>query len=159
MNIEDCNLNDLFEELRVFFTEHKNKTGKNHIQFSLVSECDVDNVVIKTDKVKLKQIFINLIGNAFKFTDFGSIKGGCRIVKEKLLFYVADTGIGIPTDQQQVIFDRFTQIKSPQNRFYGGTGLGLSIVKGLVNLLGGEIWLDSESGKGSVFYFSIPLIK
>ncbi len=157
VSIEDCNLNDLFAELTSFFKEHQKRIDKQQIQFSLQASNDTSKIVIETDPGKLKQIFINLITNAFKFTDKGKIEGGCRFgANNKLIFYVMDTGQGIPSDQQDVVFERFTQIKQLINQPTGGTGLGLPIVKGLINLLGGEIWLESEPGKGSTFSFAIP---
>ena len=164
VNFEECNLSELFTELIVFFEEHQKRIGKQQIKFSLHAHCEPSKNTIITDKVKLKQIFINLINNAFKFTYAGKIEGGCKLdTNENLIFYVSDTGIGIPPEEQDVIFERFTQLKHDKNFAYGGTGLGLSIVKGLVNLLGGEIWLESEpadpsAGKtgGTTFYFSCP---
>jgi CheY-like chemotaxis protein len=146
----------LFGELTVFFRETQKRLGKKHIELSLLDLCAPANYVIITDKVKLKQIFINLIGNAFKFTDHGKIEAGCKKdASNNLVFYVSDTGIGIPIEKQKQIFDRFTQLNQGNNRLYGGTGLGLSIVKGLINLLGGEIWLESEPNKGTTFYFTL----
>jgi PAS domain S-box-containing protein len=157
VNIEACNLNTLFSELTLFFKEHQKRIGKQQINFSLQSLSHPSANAIITDKGKLSQILINLIGNAYKFTDTGSIKGGCRIdTNQNLVFYVSDTGIGIPHDKQQIIFERFTQLKQDNNLAFSGTGLGLSIVKGLVGLLGGQIWLESEPGFGTTFYFSIP---
>jgi PAS domain S-box-containing protein len=157
VNFEECNLNELFAELYSFFTEHQKRIDKEHITFGLNSICDLAEGIIVTDKVKLKQIFINLISNAFKFTLEGWIEGGCKLDKNNnLLFYVSDTGIGIPYDKQELIFERFTQFHQSSIRNISGTGLGLSIVKGLVDLLGGEIFLKSEPGKGSTFSFSIP---
>jgi CheY-like chemotaxis protein len=108
----------------------------------------------------LKQIFINLIGNAFKFTDNGKIEGGCKLdADHNLIFYVSDTGIGVPPDKHDVIFERFAQLQHEK----GGTGLGLSVVKELINFLGGKIWFESElenlpAGRtgGTSFYFTIP---
>ncbi|HYX06954.1 MAG TPA: response regulator, partial [Bacteroidales bacterium] len=162
VNTEECNLSELFEELTLFFKEHQKRIGKQHVEFNLNYHCDPSQNIIVTDKVKLKQIFINLINNAFKFTKSGKIEGGCKPdVHKNLIFYVSDTGIGIPTDKQDVIFERFTQLKQNKNFAHAGTGLGLSIVKGLVNLLGGDIWLESEpadmeAGKngGTTFYFT-----
>jgi PAS domain S-box-containing protein len=156
VNIEKCNISSLFYELKLFFVEHQLKLKKQHINFILQAQCDQSKLYIETDKVKLKQIFINLIGNAFKFTDNGLIEGGCKFENNNLVFYVSDTGIGIPAEKQEIIFERFTQIEPSPNRLYGGNGLGLSIVKGLVGLLGGHIWLESEVGKGTTFYFSFP---
>jgi PAS domain S-box-containing protein len=155
---EECNLNVLFDELKTFFTEQQKKIGKQHLKFDLQAFCEPSDTIVVTDKVKLKQIFINLISNAFKFTETGKIEGGCKFDENKnLLFFVADTGIGIPFDKHQMIFERFAQVEHGSNRLYGGTGLGLSIVKGLVNLLGGEIFLESEIDKGSTFSFVIPI--
>ncbi|MBN1119137.1 MAG: PAS domain S-box protein [Bacteroidales bacterium] len=157
VTIENCNLNALFAELQLFFTEQQLKLQKQHIILNLKAYCNPNGSIILTDKVKLKQIFINLIGNAFKFTNSGMIEGGCQFDdNNNLIFYVSDTGIGIPSEKQQFIFDRFAQVEQTTNRQYGGTGLGLSIVKGLVELLGGRIWLESEVGRGSTFYFTIP---
>ena len=156
VNYEECDLNFLFNELTLFFAEQQKKIGKQHIKLNLQSFCNQTDNFILVDAVKLKQIFINLISNAFKFTDEGTIEGGCKFDKiHNLVFYVSDTGIGIPFDKQKVIFDRFVQLNQDSNRIIGGTGLGLSIVKGLVELLGGEIFLESEPGKGSTFTFTI----
>ena len=155
--IEQCTLKDLFSELTDFFTEYQNRYNKENIKFKLRANGIDHETVLLTDKLKLKQIFINLISNAFKFTDEGIIEGGCIVDDQKnIVFYISDTGIGIPADKHEKIFERFTQIESGK-RSIAGTGLGLSIVKGLVHLMGGEIWLKSEPGKGSTFTFSFPI--
>jgi signal transduction histidine kinase len=115
------------------------------------------------DRVKLKQILINLISNAFKFTEKGTILCGCKADNENVIFYVSDTGVGIPADKHDLIFKRFMQIGDNKIKTYSGTGLGLSIVKGLIDLMQGNIWLDSipedvpnhVEGK-TTFYFSLP---
>jgi PAS domain S-box-containing protein len=164
VNNEECNLDELFAELTVFFRAHQKRIGKQEIKLHLQSFCQLSESIIVTDKVKLKQIFLNLISNAFKFTETGKIEGGCKFDdNHHLTFYVSDTGIGIPPDKHEAIFERFTQLLSEKKQPYGGTGLGLSIVKGLIDLLDGKIWLESElenlpSGKvgGTTFYFSFP---
>jgi signal transduction histidine kinase/ActR/RegA family two-component response regulator len=157
INMDDCNLNELFSELSVFFKEHQKRIGKQHINFNLQAQCNPSENMIITDKGKLKQIFINLIGNAFKFTENGRIDGGCKYnLNHELIFYVTDSGIGIPLDKQDVVFERFAQLHQGASKNIGGTGLGLSIVKGLVDLLGGKIQIESESGKGTTFSLSIP---
>lgn len=157
VNNEECSLKELFTELEVFFKEYQIRLGKQEIEFCLHASCESDDCIIITDKVKLKQIFINLIINAFKFTDKGRIEGGCKFDRNSnFIFYVSDTGIGIPEDKQQIIFDRFTQAHQGTKANLGGTGLGLSIVKGLIGLLGGEIFLESTCGNGSTFTFTIP---
>jgi PAS domain S-box-containing protein len=160
VNQEECNLKELFAELSAFFSEYQIRLGKQDIQFSLWALSNPSDNIIITDKVKLKQIFINLIGNAFKFTQVGKIEGGCKIDENNnLLFYVSDTGIGIPTDKQEMVFDRFAQISQGTLLNVGGTGLGLSIVKGLIGLLGGQIYLKSEPGEGSLFTFTFPFVR
>lgn len=156
INIEKCNINQLFSELNSFFQEFQKRIGKEHLSLSLQILCDQPVIEIDTDPVKLRQIFINLIGNSLKFTEKGWVEGGCKNdANGNLVFYVADSGIGIPPDKKDVIFDRFSQLKQQKNNTIGGTGLGLSIVKGLVKLLGGDVWLESEVDKGTTFYFTI----
>jgi len=110
-----------------------------------------------TDQNKLFQIFSNILKNAVKFTMQGSIEYGYTIGNGKdIIFFIKDTGIGISHDQQQLIFEKFRQADETYTRKFGGTGLGLSISKRLCEILNGKIWVESEPGKGSVFYFLIP---
>lgn len=153
---EQCSITDLFAELNALFLEFRQTYDKQHIQFNLQNSCLPSDALLITDKGKLKQIFTNLLTNAFKYTSQGSITGGCKSVNNKLMFYVSDTGMGIPKDKFNDVFERFIQLKQSQVLAVGGTGLGLSITKGLVNLLGGEIFIESEPGKGSTFSFSLP---
>lgn len=114
------------------------------------------NFEIHTDKGKLLQVLNNLIGNAIKFTKEGEIIIGCESLKDSFLFYVQDTGIGISPEHQKIIFSRFRQIENHLVRQHGGIGLGLSISKDIVELLGGELWVESDVGQGSKFSFTIP---
>jgi len=154
--MEECNLTVLFEDLTSQFFDYQLRNNKQHIKLILQAYCDPSGAVIITDKGKLRQIFVNLLTNAFKFTTNGSIEGGCKLDNHNLIFYVSDTGIGIPADKQKIIFERFAQLHQIENLAIGGTGLGLSITKGLISLLGGDIFLDSEPGKGSTFSFTFP---
>ena len=113
---------------------------------------------IETDANKLVQIISNLLENAIKFTKEGSIEFGYSLSGQHLKFYVKDSGIGIDTEEQKNIFDRFTQGKREQTHNHG-VGLGLSIVKGLINILNGEVWIESNTGIGSTFFFTIPYKK
>ncbi|MBP7310156.1 MAG: transporter substrate-binding domain-containing protein [Candidatus Cloacimonetes bacterium] len=117
--------------------------------------------IVHGDQLRLKQILINLLHNAVKFTDSGSVDINVDIYTQsttdvRLLFCVSDTGIGIDPRKQRDIFDNFNQVDSQITSKYGGTGLGLSIVKRLVELMNGFIWVESEKGKGSSFFFIIP---
>jgi PAS domain S-box-containing protein len=115
-----------------------------------------EDSIVKTDETKLRQILTNLIGNALKFTEQGMVEFGCSLEGDMLKFFVTDTGIGIPAEMHQVIFDRFRQANANPRKEYGGNGLGLAISKAYVELLGGSIWLESTSGKGTTFWFTIP---
>lgn len=120
---------------------------------------------LQGDPDRLQQVLINLLGNAIKFTEQGRVfltvsrchtASGCSRDDEiVLLFSVSDTGIGIPVDKQEAIFDSFTQADTSTTRRYGGTGLGLTISRRLVELMGGRIWLESTPGRGSTFYFTV----
>ena len=116
----------------------------------------MEKIVIESDESKLRQILINFVGNAIKFTEIGFIEIGINKTDNYCQFYVKDTGIGIPGKYHDKIFERFRQVETAHTRKYGGNGLGLAISKSLVELLGGTIWMESEVGKGSAFYFRIP---
>ncbi len=121
----------------------------------LYSETNAD-IFVLADKERLQQIINNLISNALKFTSEGYIRIGCRQTDEMVEFHVKDTGIGIPPDYHHKVFDRFRQVEASYTRKFGGNGLGLAISKNLVELMGGKIWVESEMGKGSTFYFTLP---
>ncbi len=116
----------------------------------------VSELAIYTDPFRLKQILVNLLGNAVKFTESGEIVLGIEDHPEGIKFYVKDSGIGIREEKQKVIFDRFMQGHETKTKLYGGTGLGLAISKNLTEILGGEIGLESVSGEGATFWFILP---
>ncbi len=143
---------DLFHDIQLSFQLPGFQKGVNF----LIDFNEINDLTITADYDKLRQIIANLVSNAFKYTRKGEIAIGCSIQNQMVEFFIKDTGIGIPEKDQTQIFDRFyrgSNIDEPGTR---GTGLGLSIVKELVNLLGGQIWVESEVGKGSTFYFTIP---
>lgn len=107
--------------------------------------------LICSDKLKIQQILINLVNNAIKFTSLGYVELGYINEEDSVLMYVKDTGIGISLEDQKRIFERFTQVDGANKRVYEGTGLGLSIVREFAHILDGEVWVESEPGKGSVF--------
>lgn len=115
--------------------------------------------IIESDEVKLKQIISNLIVNATKHTEEGSIEFGYILKGDELIFHVKDSGIGITEAMQELIFDRFYQVEDANSNSRRGTGLGLPISKAYVNLLGGNIWVESKVGEGSTFFFSIPYLQ
>ncbi len=162
----EFNINAIMGELFSTFKQEKQRKGKYNIELRINIPDSKEKYYIYSDPFRIKQVLSNLLSNAFKFIDKGFIEFGYTIEKnpdngEKnkeliLRFYVKDTGIGIPEDKMEVIFDRFGQIQETIYRNQGGTGLGLAISKKIVELLGGNIHLESTEGKGSTFYFTIP---
>ncbi len=116
----------------------------------------MSDLTLRTDSLKLEQIISNLVNNALKFTTQGSIEVGLDKRSEDVVLFVRDTGIGIPANKLDQIFDRFYQVNSAKSLRSEGAGLGLSLCKGMVELLGGRIWVESEEGKGSTFWFTLP---
>jgi signal transduction histidine kinase/ActR/RegA family two-component response regulator len=150
---EEVIVNDLISILFAFFEP---QTGSKDITLHAVKPLSNARSTILADKTRLRQVLNNLLNNAIKFTDEGSIRFGYRKKEGFLQFFVEDTGIGIPENLHEKIFEPFRQGNLDFTKHYGGAGLGLSISARLVELMGGKISLKSRPGKGSVFYFSIP---
>lgn len=154
VNKKEINVNGKVEELINFFKyEAKNKGLKLSIEKLL----PITENNITTDLNKLDSILTNLIKNAIKYTDSGTINIGCRTHDSVAEFYIKDTGIGIPAHRQEAIFERFIQADISDKRAFEGSGLGLAISKSYVEMLGGNIWVESEEGVGSTFYFTLPI--
>ena len=151
--IENTNINYLLKELYDF---HSKTCQNKNLYLTVKQGLSDDEAFISTDEIKLHQILTNLLNNAIKFTTNGGITISYTQRDNWLEFSVKDTGIGIRGEDTGFIFDRFRQADSNSTRKYGGTGLGLSISQAFVNKLGGEIWVESKPGEGSVFYFTIP---
>jgi PAS domain S-box-containing protein len=132
--------------------------GQKLVDFKLEKEVASSEFTLVTDDFRLRQIFNNLIGNAIKFTKKGHITFGYTLNNRHIEFFVSDSGIGIPHNKKRLIFDRFGQVNEERSQQASGTGLGLPISKSLVDLMGGEMWVESEIGKGSNFYFTLPLV-
>jgi two-component system phosphate regulon sensor histidine kinase PhoR len=146
-------LKELIDEM---LEQHKGLAAKKGVQIGAAIEVQQDSVT--ADRDRLTQVFINLIDNAIKFTSEGGQVRLCLSEKSgSLLVAVADTGIGIPSTDLPRIFERFYTVDKARSRELGGTGLGLSIVKHIVEAHGGEVWVESELGKGSTFSFSLPI--
>lgn len=147
LNYSNIELNELMRELERGFLLRV-KTDAVKLEFvEPAGPC-----MAYTEKNRLSQLMINLVTNAIKFTEKGSIRFGYEMRENELYFYVTDTGCGIPKDKQQNIFGRFVKL----NSFAQGTGLGLSICKTLMDHMGGRIGVESEEGKGSTFWFTLP---
>jgi signal transduction histidine kinase/ActR/RegA family two-component response regulator len=153
VDIKDSNINEQIEFIYNFF---KPEVHSKRIQFSFKNSLSSEEAIIKTDIEKIYSILTNLVKNAIKFTNDGSIEFGYQKKGKYLEFFVKDTGIGISEKQKKIIFERFRQGSESYSRNYEGSGLGLSISKSYVEMLGGKICVESEEGKGSTFYFTIP---
>lgn len=166
--ISETNINEQIEYIHTFF---KPEIDAKNMQLIFKNSLPSKDAVIKTDREKIYAILTNLVKNAIKFTHSGSIEFGYNLKPAKpnttgtsgylfesfeLEFYIKDTGIGIRQEQLEIVFERFRQGSESITRSYEGAGLGLSISKTFVEMLGGKIWVESELGKGSVFYFTIP---
>jgi len=161
--LEESNINDQIEFINRFFQPEFERKGLKH---SIKNGLSSNESVIKTDREKIYAILSNLVKNAIKYTNTGSIEFGYELVKTQsgtveqdrgfLQFYVKDTGIGIPKERQNAVFERFIQADISDKMALQGAGLGLSISKAYVEMLGGKIWVESEPGNGTIFYFTIP---
>ncbi len=155
---EEVHINNLLDDLFEYYIEFRHQMDKKNIDLQCIKAPEGQPQIIITDKTKLTQIFNNLLNNAFKFTDEGTVRFGFQSTDDSSIrFFVSDTGMGIAKEKQAIIFDRFRQADEGSTRKKGGLGLGLSIVKGLLKLIDGNIVLNSEPAKGSTFIFSIPL--
>jgi signal transduction histidine kinase/DNA-binding response OmpR family regulator len=153
---EEVCLNKVITELLFKYTQKASKSGIDLLIYTPLSD---DDSTIVSDRLRLAQIVDNLIGNALKFTSFGSVKFGYKTNGDVVKFFVKDTGIGISPQMHEKIFDGFFQVEMESTRMFSGIGVGLSISKKLVELLGGKIWLESAPKKGTTFYFTIPYTK
>jgi PAS domain S-box-containing protein len=147
---------DVCRITNILYNQFKPLATKCNLAFRL-KENVVKGTTVTTDEGKLRQILVNLLDNAFKFTHEGHVVIGCRTIGKFVEFIVEDTGIGIPEGEQEKIFERFYQTKKPNSRIYSGAGLGLSISYGYAKILGGKLTVKSEQDKGSIFSLTIPL--
>ena len=152
----NVNLNSV---LNTLLEQFKLKAKNQNISLSINNKLPDKEVDVLTDGIKITEILSNLLSNALKFTKEGFVNFGYIVNGSFVEFYIEDSGIGIPPALQDEIFKRFRQVEITSHREFGGSGLGLSISKSYVELLGGKIWLISQLGKGSTFYFTIPYKK
>ncbi len=157
LEMQESNVNDQIEYIYTFFKPEADAKG---MKLSYSTPLPAKEVIIITDTEKLYAILTNLVKNAIKYSNKGTIEIGYKIAETQsisyLQFYVKDTGIGIPKDRQEAIFERFMQAEIVDNMARQGAGLGLSITKAYIEMLGGKIWVESTEGIGSTFYFTLP---
>ncbi len=157
--IDNTPIDELLDNLYHFFQQEASEKG---LHLSCNKGSSKDKLIIRTDEQKLNSVLTNLIKNAIKYTLKGTIEFGYSLAatggSKMLQFYIKDTGIGIPENRQEAVFNRFEQADIDDRNAYEGSGLGLAIAKNLVELLGGKIWVESLPGSGSTFYFTLPLV-
>jgi len=157
INKRNCNINSSLTDIWQSFLEIRKQKDKENIDVRINENVTEQNITIKTDPLRLNQVFTNLIDNALKFTEDGFIEFGYEFKnKKELLFYVKDTGLGMDQEKKDLVFNRFMKIEDDDLRLYRGAGLGLAISKSIVELLGGKIWVESALEVGSTFYFTLP---
>lgn len=153
----NCDLHELMQQIYYFFNINKHKMDKGHIALLMKKERKEEELIIYADSHRLSQVLSNLLENALKFTKKGIIEFGYIIheLQGKVEFFVTDSGKGVLYDKAQSIFEKFEKQEDDYASNEGGIGLGLSLAKGLVNLMGGEIWLESNVFNGTTFHFTI----
>ncbi|MBF0178244.1 MAG: PAS domain S-box protein [Magnetococcales bacterium] len=150
---------DLRQMVQEAIEIHALNAQKKNLHLETVIADDVDNIC-EGDPKRVRQVLLNLIGNAVKFTDSGKIRVEVSIPKPEVIhFSVSDTGIGIAETDREIVFKPFTQVDSSNTRSRGGSGLGLAICQRLVQAMGGALWMDSAKGQGSVFHFTVPIMQ
>jgi two-component system, sensor histidine kinase len=151
-----CDIHQVMLEMFLMFGSDRIRQGKDKLDVQLDLPPEKQNLMVSTDASRLRQILINLMSNALKFTNTGSITLGYRMEGEFIHFFVKDTGIGLPKNMVEAVFDRFRQVDEASSRRYGGSGLGLAICKGIVHKMQGHIGAESTLGHGSTFWFKLP---
>lgn len=156
LRADDFTLNELFHSLKTTFAP---QASAKSLSFQTRLDSDLEAVRLHTDRQRLEQVLRNFIANSLKFTEHGSISVSADLLASgsSVRINVADTGVGVPQNKQQLIFEAFEQADGSVSRKYGGTGLGLTISRELASLLGGSISLHSEEGKGSTFSITFPI--
>jgi PAS domain S-box-containing protein len=156
LNIGDVNINNLMDRLFTQFESERITRSRDKLKIECTKGLGDKEASILTDELRIKQVLSNLLSNALKFSEKGTIKFGYQLKDNNLEFCVEDSGIGISKSKQNIIFERFRQEDESFTRKYGGTGLGLTISKSIIEHMGGQIWVDSDKNKGAAFYISIP---
>jgi signal transduction histidine kinase len=160
INKERINLNMLVQQVYHYFNIDKHKLGKDHIAILLNKGIRNDDFIITTDHYRLTQVLSSLLSNALKFTNKGIIEFGYFIREDqKIQFFVKDSGKGILADKAGAIFNKFEKQDEDYGTTEGGVGLGLTLAKGIIQLLGGDIWVESNIFNGSTFNFTIEYLE
>ena len=157
MHYSKFDVKKILQDIYLNFENEKVIRNKSKIKIILDIQAGIKSLLVNADEYRFKQILFNLMGNALKFTSDGVITLGYKLTENELLFFVKDTGIGIPKEKQDLIFHRFRQVEDSNTRTFGGAGLGLTISRNLIEAMDGRIWVEQNEPKGSAFYFTLPL--
>ena len=156
--LEKNKISDLMDPLIPVLRNQLTTFQKEHLEFIVKPYEEIKDVILNVDKSRFVQIITNLVNNAIKYTEKGEINLSCSVANNELIISVKDSGIGIPKNKQNIIFERFRQVEEKLSRKYEGSGLGLTLVKELTQLMKGKVWVESKLGKGSIFYVSFPIV-
>lgn len=155
-----CQLHQILTEIKSTYEEELYRKGSSSVKIYLKEGLSDERLQILTDADRLKKVLSNLLSNAIKFTEKGYVEVGYSLNNEQeLLFYVKDTGIGLPEGTEEMIFNRFFKCSNNDDKLYGGTGIGLTIARHLVRYMGGDIWVEPRTNVGTTFCFTIPFQK
>jgi signal transduction histidine kinase len=157
INSEACNLKLFLDENQAFFSVRKHIAEKNSVALLLSINDTLNDVIVSFDKFRVTQVLTHLIDNAIKNSEKGIVEYGCTIKDKMIVFFVKDTVNSNIKGKEKLVFGKFSKLETEENS-KGGLGLGLSICKNIVDLMEGTIWYQTENGKGSTFYFSIPYV-
>lgn len=152
---DEIRLPEFFDDIIPGIEEYQHQIEKQHLELAYIPEQNNSGFVFESDKSKLSKVLTILLSNALKFTEKGKIEFGYEKLEKDLRFFVRDSGVGIPEEKHQLIFERFRQAEESPTRTFEGVGLGLSICKIIAELLHADIWVDSTVGEGSTFYFKL----
>jgi len=150
-------IDQLMADLNLRISEELKAKKKPNIEVNQIIEENLKRIKLSTDQSKLSRVLLILVKNAVKFTNEGFIEYGYKIHnRNQVIFYIKDSGIGIPKNKQSIIFDKFRMADDTDSRSHGGLGVGLFIARRLVEAIGGKLWVESKVDKGSTFFFTIP---
>ncbi|MCX6272335.1 MAG: ATP-binding protein [Bacteroidetes bacterium] len=149
---------ELIRSINHYLSVEISKKNKTHLKTSFIPDTRFPNPQLQSDKIRITQLLSNLLDNAIKYTEKGRIEYGYLVENNEIVFFVRDTGIGIPAGKTDIIFDQFRQGDEQSGINLGGVGLGLAICKEIANLLNGKLWVESTPGIGSTFYFKLNMV-
>lgn len=158
ISLEECRINQLLKDIYHNFNIDRHRSGRNHIALLLNLQVKDDDFLIYTDPFRLNQVITNLLTNSFNYSDKGIIEFGYFLEggNDRITFFVTDSGKGVLKEKSKVILESINNKDYSNQKIEGGLGLGLTLSKGIINLMGGKIWVEENVFNGSTFKFSLP---